>query len=145
MCRSLDGSTDSASRRRPRSSPSETDPASSRSSSAVSSSVASPHPPPTAHLQSHDADPSLACGFLYLQTKTLDNLDLNLEASVEIVGTIKLLPEGAHAPGGHELVADYWRVIGQAPGGDEAFSNKITKVGTTTLLPLLISGTLDLS
>lgn len=67
-----------------------------------------------------------------LQAKTLDALDLNLEASVEIVGTVNLVPEGAHAPGGHELVADWWKTLGTAPGGDEAFSNKINAVRLTS-------------
>lgn len=50
-----------------------------------------------------------------------------MEASVEITGTINALPEGKKAPDNHELVADWWRVIGRAPGGDEAISNKINE------------------
>ncbi|KAL7415566.1 asparaginyl-tRNA synthetase, partial [Mrakia frigida] len=67
-------------------------------------------------------------------TKTLDSLDLNLEASIEVVGTVKILPEGAHAPGGHELIADYWKVIGAAPGGSEAMSNRITPESSPDLI-----------
>jgi asparaginyl-tRNA synthetase len=64
----------------------------------------------------------------FLQTKTLDALDLNLEASVELVGTVKVVPEGKTAPGGHELVVDWWRTVGAAPGGEEHFANQITAV-----------------
>lgn len=46
---------------------------------------------------------------------------------MEITGTINALPEGKQAPDNHELVADWWRVIGRAPGGDEAISNKINE------------------
>lgn len=49
-------------------------------------------------------------------------------------GTVKALPEGKNAPGGHELSADYWRVIGKAPGGEEAFTNKVNKEADPSIL-----------
>jgi len=41
---------------------------------------------------------------------------------------LKAVPEGQRAPGGHELVVDYWRVLGAAPGAEEAFTNRLNEV-----------------
>ena len=43
-----------------------------------------------------------------------DALVLQTEATIQIYGT---LVESDKAPGGHELKADYWRLIGNAPAG----------------------------
>ncbi|KAH0539589.1 asparagine--tRNA ligase, cytoplasmic [Cotesia glomerata] len=57
--------------------------------------------------------------------QTYDALLLNTEASVELFGTLKKLPEGKTAPGGHELAVDYWRVIGHSPpGGADSILNE---------------------
>ena len=48
-----------------------------------------------------------------------------LESSVQLYGTVDLVPEGKSAPGGHELTVDYWRLIGSAPaGGAETLLNE---------------------
>ena len=57
---------------------------------------------------------------------TYDALTLSRESTISVYGIIKELPEGKTAPGGHELQCDYWELIGAAPGGDDAFTNKIS-------------------
>lgn len=47
---------------------------------------------------------------------------------MELVGTLQVVPEGKTAPGGHELAVDYWKVIGAAPGGDDAFTTLFNEV-----------------
>ncbi|KAJ3560324.1 hypothetical protein NP233_g10910 [Leucocoprinus birnbaumii] len=70
----------------------------------------------------------------YLQTvlsgrvaQTYAALTLTIESTVELNGTLQQLPEGKTAPGGHELIVDYWRVIGAAPGADDAFTNRLNE------------------
>ena len=42
-----------------------------------------------------------------------------------IKGTLTAVPEGKTAPGGHELKADYWELVGSAPpGGADALLNE---------------------
>jgi asparaginyl-tRNA synthetase len=59
-----------------------------------------------------------------------------LEASVELTGSLQEVPEGKTAPGGHELVVDFWKTLGAAPGADDAFTNRINEV---SILPLSLS------
>lgn len=60
--------------------------------------------------------------------QTYDALTLTLESTIEVRGTLKALPEGKSAPDMHELAADWWTCLGKAPGGDDAFTNKIAEV-----------------
>ncbi|KAI8375884.1 hypothetical protein BD560DRAFT_349598 [Blakeslea trispora] len=57
---------------------------------------------------------------------SLDAVTLSIESTITVYGIINELPEGKTAPGQHELTADYWEVVGKAPSGDEAFTNKVT-------------------
>ncbi|OCF61780.1 asparagine-tRNA ligase [Kwoniella mangroviensis CBS 10435] len=57
--------------------------------------------------------------------KTLDALDLTTESTVELVGTVEKVKEGQKAPGGVELMVDYWKIIGRAPGGIDAFEGRL--------------------
>lgn len=60
--------------------------------------------------------------------------ELTLESTVAIKGVINKLPEGKSAPGGVELKVDYYEVIGLAPSGEEAFSNKVQENADPSLL-----------
>ena len=62
------------------------------------------------------------------QAQIYEALTLTCESTVELVGTLQEVPQGKTAPGGHELSVDYWRVVGAAPGGDDAFSNRVNEV-----------------
>lgn len=67
------------------------------------------------------------------QSQTYDAITLTLESTIQITGTISPLPEGKTAPDNHELAADFWSVIGKAPGGDDSFQNKVSKVSSFCL------------
>jgi len=52
-------------------------------------------------------------------------LSLATETSIKVYGVIKEIPDGKSAPDGHELIADYWEVIGLSPpGGSDALFNE---------------------
>ncbi|XP_075908795.1 asparagine--tRNA ligase, cytoplasmic [Petromyzon marinus] len=42
---------------------------------------------------------------------------LATESSVAVYGTVKPVPDGKAAPGGHELICDFWELVGAAPAG----------------------------
>lgn len=69
--------------------------------------------------------------------KSYDAITLTRESSMEIVGELAKVPEGAHAPDNRELHADYFKVLFKAPGGDDAITNKVQAKGDAqTLLDL---------
>ncbi|GMM36335.1 asparagine--tRNA ligase [Saccharomycopsis crataegensis] len=59
---------------------------------------------------------------------------LTLESTIAVYGTVEKLPEGKTAPQGVELVADYYEIVGLAPSGDEAFTNKVQENADPSLL-----------
>lgn len=84
---------------------------------------------------------TLRDGTGYIQTVLTGDLakaritqELTLESTVQIKGVIEKLPEGKTAPGGVELKADFYKVIGLAPGGEDSFSNKVQENADPSLL-----------
>ncbi|CAH8619743.1 unnamed protein product [Schistosoma bovis] len=59
----------------------------------------------------------LQCLFSNNLCLTQDAITLSPESTVEVYGVVKQLPSGKSAPGGIELVADCWTMIGKAPAG----------------------------
>ncbi|KAK6203569.1 asparagine--tRNA ligase, cytoplasmic [Scheffersomyces amazonensis] len=66
--------------------------------------------------------------------KARQTQELTLESTVIIKGVINKLPEGKSAPGGVELKADYYQVVGLAPAGEESFTNKVQENADPSLL-----------
>ncbi|XP_068911682.1 asparagine--tRNA ligase, cytoplasmic [Tenebrio molitor] len=57
--------------------------------------------------------------------QTYNAVILSTESSVLLYGMLTKVPEGKIAPGGHELVVDYWELIGLAPpGGADSILNE---------------------
>jgi asparaginyl-tRNA synthetase len=59
--------------------------------------------------------------------KNYDAQTLTLETTMEIYGEMWQVPEHQHAPDDRELHADYFEIIGKAPGDKEAITNIIAK------------------
>lgn len=59
----------------------------------------------------------LQCVLTNLLCQTYEAVMLSTESSVTLFGTLKEVPEGKTAPGGHELEVDYWELVGLAPAG----------------------------
>ncbi|TPX59958.1 asparagine---tRNA ligase [Spizellomyces sp. 'palustris'] len=76
----------------------------------------------------------LQCVLTGKQCHTYDAITLTIESTVAIYGVLQVVPEGKTAPGGHELQADYWEVLGKAPGGDEAFGNRLNTESSPDIL-----------
>lgn len=70
-------------------------------------------------------------------SKTYDALVLARETAMEIFGELWEVPAGLRAPLNRELHADFFRIIGAAPGGDDAITSRVPVDGDIqTLLNL---------
>ncbi|KAK9446467.1 uncharacterized protein V1518DRAFT_423816 [Limtongia smithiae] len=61
-------------------------------------------------------------------------LGLTLESSVVVYGVLNAVPDGKAAPGGHELAADFYSIVGLAPGGDDAITNRVQESADPSIL-----------
>uniref|UniRef100_UPI00358FA314 asparagine--tRNA ligase, cytoplasmic n=1 Tax=Myxine glutinosa TaxID=7769 RepID=UPI00358FA314 len=64
-----------------------------------------------------DGTGNLQCVFNDNLCQCYNSLLLATESSITVYGTITPVPDGKTAPGGHELICDYWEVVGFAPAG----------------------------
>ncbi|KAI8841316.1 hypothetical protein BC829DRAFT_492526 [Chytridium lagenaria] len=65
---------------------------------------------------------------------TYDAVTLTRESTIKVYGLLEALPPGKTAPGGHELVVDYWEMIGKAPAGEDSFENQFNDESSPDLL-----------
>lgn len=80
-------------------------------------------------------------GYGYIQvvmspplTRTYDAMTFTLESSIEIWGEMWAVPEGQKAIDNRELHADYFELLGKAPGGEDAITNRVQKDAEPALL-----------
>ncbi|QEU58596.1 Ded81 [Kluyveromyces lactis] len=61
-------------------------------------------------------------------------VNLTLETTITLYGTIKVVPESKSAPGGVELFVDYFEIVGSAPSGENAFTNRVQENADPSIL-----------
>jgi asparaginyl-tRNA synthetase len=66
---------------------------------------------------------------------TIATILFQRQASLEIYGEIKVPPAENKAPGDRELHVDFYKIIGEAPGGSEAFSTVVPDTANQSTLP----------
>lgn len=71
----------------------------------------------------------LQCVFTGRLAQTFDILTITRETSMYVTGEMWEVPPGAQAPDNRELHVDYFQILGKAPGGDEAITNKVQEKG----------------
>lgn len=59
--------------------------------------------------------------------RSVDVPRLTVESTVVLHGRLQEVPEGKTAPGGHELIVDYWKIVHAAPSGIDAFETRLNK------------------
>lgn len=81
-----------------------------------------------------DGSGFLQCVLSGDMVKARQTQELTLESTILVKGVLNKLPDGKSAPGGVELKADYYEVIGLAPSGEDAFTNKVQEGADPSLL-----------
>ena len=67
----------------------------------------------------------LHCVLTNILCQTYNASTLSTESSIEVFGTLNIVPDGKNTPNGHELHVDYWRLIGTSPpGGADSILNE---------------------
>ena len=60
---------------------------------------------------------SLKIIIFFYQCQNYDAVILATEATISVTGVVRPVPEGQTAPGGQELTADFFQVVGHSPSG----------------------------
>lgn len=76
----------------------------------------------------------LQCLLSNEQCHSLEIPRLTVESTVALYGRLVEVPEGKSAPGGHELVVDYWKLVHAAPSGIDAFETRLNKEANPDVL-----------
>lgn len=76
----------------------------------------------------------LQCLLANEMCRSADAARLTVESTVALWGTLAAVPAGKSAPGGHELVVDYWRLVHAAPSGIDAFETRLNKEANPDVL-----------
>jgi asparaginyl-tRNA synthetase len=67
--------------------------------------------------------------------RTIDALDLTVESTIELTGMVNKVKEGQTAPGGVEITVDWWKTVGLAAGGEDAFEGRLRAVSRPRDMP----------
>lgn len=81
-----------------------------------------------------DGTDYLQCLLTHDLCRSRDIASLTVESTVTLYGSLQAVPEGKTAPGGHELMVDYWRLIHAAPSGIDAFETRLNKEANPDVL-----------
>lgn len=68
------------------------------------------------------------------QCRSADVPRLTVESTVALYGELAAVPKGKSAPGGHELIVDYWKIVHAAPSGIDAFETRLNKEANPDVL-----------
>lgn len=76
----------------------------------------------------------LQCLLTQEMCRSIDVPKLTVESTVALSGILQAVPAGKSAPGGHELLVDFWQLIHAAPSGIDAFETRLNKEANPDVL-----------